>query len=69
VFGPTNAAFEALPADVKQKLTTDTELLKKVFMFHVTSGKAYSSQLSNNLIVQSLEPSLSIRVNIYGEVS
>lgn len=69
VFGPTNAAFEALPADVKQKLTTDTELLKKVLLFHVTSGQAYSTQLSNNLIVQSLEPSLSIRVNIYGNDS
>ncbi|XP_053377483.1 periostin-like [Mercenaria mercenaria] len=69
VFGPTNAAFEALPAAVKDKLTKDKDLLKKVLEFHVASGKAYSSQLSNNMMVQSLDSTLSIRVNIYQKES
>ena len=69
VFGPTNAAFEALPDSVKVALNKDKDLLKKVLLFHVADGRTYSSQLSNNMIVQTVEHGLSIRVNIYNTVS
>jgi uncharacterized surface protein with fasciclin (FAS1) repeats len=65
VFGPTNAAFAALPQAVKDQLAKDKALLKSVLTFHVTSGRAYSSQLTNNMLVPSLDPRMNIRVNIY----
>ena len=69
MFGPTNAAFDALPDSVKVALNKDKDLLKKVLLFHVADGRTYSSQLSNNMIVQTVEHGLSIRVNIYNMVS
>ena len=69
MFGPTNAAFDALPDSVKVALNKDKDLLKKVLLFHVADGRTYSSQLSNNMIVQTVEHGLSIRVNIYNTVS
>ena len=54
VFAPTNGAFDALPGDVKDALTKNPTLLKKVLEFHVVDGRKYSSQLSNNLLVPSL---------------
>ncbi|KAL4226721.1 hypothetical protein ACF0H5_014701 [Mactra antiquata] len=65
VFGPSNAAFDALPQDVKDELGRNKDLLQKVLKFHVTSGRAYSTDLSNDMLVQSLDDGLKIRVNIY----
>lgn len=41
------------------------EALQEVLKFHVLSGKTYSSQLKNELVVQTLDPKLSVRINIY----
>ena len=65
MLGPTDGAFDALPADVKDALTKDPSLLKKVLEFHVVDGWKYSSHLANNLLVPSLILGLDIRVNIY----
>ena len=69
MFAPTNGAFDALPADVKDALTKAPSLLKKVLEFHVVDGRKFSSQLSNNLLVPSLIQGLDIRVNIYNKAS
>ena len=68
VFAPTNAAFDALPADVKSALAKDMNLLKQVLEFHVIDGKTYSSELSNDLKVSTEAEGLDVRVNIYGKV-
>ncbi|XP_052249888.1 transforming growth factor-beta-induced protein ig-h3-like isoform X2 [Dreissena polymorpha] len=68
VFAPNNAAFAALPNDVKAKLANDTDLLKQVLTFHVTSGRDYSTALSNDMLVASLNTPNKIRVNIYQTV-
>lgn len=43
VFAPTNAAFEAVPADVLESLAADTEALTKVLLYHVVVGAAVTS--------------------------
>ena len=43
-------------------------LLKQVLEFHVIDGKAYSSDLSNDLKVSTEAEGLDVRVNIYGKV-
>ncbi|WAR25203.1 BGH3-like protein, partial [Mya arenaria] len=40
-------------------------LLKQVLAFHVTNGLAYSSGLTNNMLVDTLDSADKIRVNIY----
>ena len=35
VFAPTNEAFDNLPKSVIDGLTADTELLKKVLLYHI----------------------------------
>ena len=65
IFAPSDDAFAALPKETRDKITGDTDLLKKVLMFHVTSGRAYSSGLSNDMLVDSLDTPNKIRVNIY----
>ena len=71
MFAPTNAAFDALPADVKDVLSkpSNVDLLRKVLEFHVIDGRKYSNQLSDNLLIPSLVQGLGIRVNIYNKAS
>lgn len=65
VFAPTNEAFAKLPPKVVEFLKKNKEALQEVLKFHVLSGKTYSSQLKNELVVQTLDPKLSVRINIY----
>ena len=65
MFGPTDAAFAKLPKRVLNMLMKDKMLLQDVLKFHVTSGKVFSTQLTNELVVPSLNPMAKIRVNIY----
>ncbi|XP_065190982.1 protein sll1483-like [Sycon ciliatum] len=65
VFGPTNEAFSRLPPPIVELLTHNVTLLRDVLMYHVVSGRVYSSQLSNDLLAQSLLPEEKIRINIY----
>lgn len=69
VFGPTDAAFAMLPKRVLERLEKDKQLLADVLMYHVVSGKVYSSALSNELTAPSLlavnSKKVEIRFNIY----
>jgi len=63
IFAPTDAAFEAIPDAVKDALK-DKTVLQGVLQYHVVSGKVLSSQLSNDMVVASLNKT-KIRINIY----
>lgn len=47
VFAPTNAAFEALPEGTVEALLNDPAALTNILLYHVVSGRVYSSDLSN----------------------
>jgi uncharacterized surface protein with fasciclin (FAS1) repeats len=56
VFAPTDAAFAALPAGVLDALLADpTGALAQVLLYHVVSGEALSSDLSNGQIITTLQ--------------
>ncbi|XP_061186609.1 protein sll1483-like [Saccostrea echinata] len=65
VFAPTNDAFAKLPKRVVEYLQKNKEALVAVLKYHVLSGKTYSSQLKNDLVVPTLDPKLNCRINIY----
>ena len=46
MFAPTNAAFAKLPADLVTAVTSDTDLLKTVLLYHVVPGKITSDKVS-----------------------
>lgn len=65
VFGPTNAAFDALPQDIKDALAANMTMLQQVLKYHVIGAKVLSTDLSNEQLAASLD-GRNIRVNIYG---
>lgn len=69
LFAPTDKGFDALPADVLDKLSKDKALLKKVLSYHVVSGKILAKDLKNNELLDSLDNPDKLRINIYGQVS
>jgi len=64
VFAPDNNAFDNLPVETVEALNADPDLLKKVISYHVVSGKIMSSDISNDVSVDSLEGS-ALRTNVY----
>merc|ERR1719474_2443808 len=64
VFAPDNYAFARLPADLVATLNTDTELLKKVLLYHVVSGKVMSEDITNDAAVDTVEGT-ALRTNVY----
>merc|ERR1711879_840748 len=64
IFAPTNAAFAALPKEIVDAVSTDTELLKSVLLYHVVPGNILSSQASNDLKLDTAEGT-SLQVNVY----
>ncbi|XP_060067890.1 transforming growth factor-beta-induced protein ig-h3-like [Ylistrum balloti] len=66
LFAPVDKAFKALPQDVLDKLTSDKELLSQVLTYHVVSGNVTSNQLKNDMVVDTVEGTSKLRVNIYG---
>jgi transforming growth factor-beta-induced protein len=54
LFAPTNAAIQALPAEVIQALSEDIGLLEDVLAYHLVQGTALSTDLSNGLTVPTL---------------
>merc|ERR1711953_1412165 len=64
VVAPTNDAFAKLPAELVEMLMSDTELLKKVLLYHVVSGKVTSDMITNDAVVPTVEGSIH-RVNVY----
>jgi len=51
VFAPTNDAFAALPLGILQYLLSDVDALSEVLTYHVVSGKALSSDLTDNQVL------------------
>jgi len=64
VFAPTNEAIGKLPKSLVEDLLADTELLKKVLLFHVVEGEVKAADLVNDQSVNSVEGS-PLRTNIY----
>jgi len=66
VFAPTDAAFAALPAGVLDALLADpTGALAQVLLYHVVSGEALSSSLSNGQTITTLQGQV-VTVSITG---
>jgi len=66
VFAPTDAAFAALPAGVLDALLADpTGALAQVLLYHVVSGEALSSSLTNGQTIATLQGQ-SVTVSISG---
>jgi uncharacterized surface protein with fasciclin (FAS1) repeats len=56
VFAPTDAAFAALPAGTVQTLLQDpTGALAQILLYHVASGNVLSTDLSNGLVIPTLQ--------------
>ena len=54
VFAPTDAAFAALPAGTVEGLLADIPALTAILTYHVAAGKVMSTDLSNNMMVTTL---------------
>ena len=67
VFAPTDAAFNALPEDVKEKLK-DKKILTDVLLFHLYDGNFNSGMIKNELKIDSKLKGVMIRFNTYGKV-
>jgi uncharacterized surface protein with fasciclin (FAS1) repeats len=55
VFAPTNAAFEAVPADQLNALLADKAQLTKVLTYHVVPGKVLAADLQPTQMVKTVE--------------
>jgi len=67
VFAPTDAAFDALPEDVKKKLK-DPKVLMDVLLFHLFDGNFDSSMIKPELTIPSKLKGVMIRFNEYGKI-
>ena len=63
LFAPTDAAIQALPAEVIEELTQNPDLLEDVLAYHLVGGLALSSDLSNGQEIETLVGK-NIRVSI-----
>ena len=68
LFGPTDAAFKALPKKFVDFLLKNTTVLTAILKYHVAAGKAMSKDLTNDQLVPSLQGK-AIRINIYKDGS
>jgi len=55
VFAPTNAAFEKLPEGTLESVLEDKEKLKSILTFHVVPGSVMSSDLSDGMVVKTVQ--------------
>merc|ERR1711865_1280647 len=57
VFAPTDEAFEALPKGLVECLLLDQNLpiLSSILLYHVASGEAVSTDLSNGMMIPTLQ--------------
>jgi uncharacterized surface protein with fasciclin (FAS1) repeats len=67
LFAPTNDAFDALPAGTLDALLADPDLLEAVLLYHVVSGSALSSDLSDGQTITTLQGQ-QVTVSINGSV-
>merc|ERR1712180_441928 len=64
VFAPDNNAFAKLPKSLVDSLTGNSELLKKVLLYHVVPGVITSSDIKDDLTTATAEGS-DLRANVY----
>ena len=57
VFAPTDDAFDALPEGTLDAVLTDFELLASILKYHVVTESVYSTDLSDGMMVTTLEGS------------
>jgi len=51
VFAPTNQAFNELPSDILDAVTSDVDLLREVLLFHTVAGeRKYTTKLKNGVV-------------------
>ncbi|MBP1910203.1 fasciclin domain-containing protein [Methanolobus bombayensis] len=55
VFAPTDEAFAALPEGTLDELLEDEEALTSVLTYHVVAGKAMSGDLSDMMVLETLQ--------------
>lgn len=66
VFAPTNAAFAKLPAATLNAVLADKDLLTKILLYHVASGKALASDVVKLSSIDTLNGKVSVTVNSDG---
>ncbi len=66
VFAPLNSAFDAISTTTA---TLDADQLSKVLLYHVVSGNVRSTDLSDGMMVTSLNSDVTFTVNIDGSVT
>jgi len=66
LFAPTNAAFSALPAGVLDSVLADVDLLTDILLYHVASGTALSTDLSDGQSIPTLLTGATLSVSITG---
>ena len=70
VFAPTNAAFEAVPADVLEGLGADTTALTAVLTYHVVEGTVLSTDLTDGQEVTTVEgTTFTVNISDAGDVT
>lgn len=65
VFAPTDEAFASIPKYIVHRIVNNMTELTDLLTFHVVSGTVKSTDLSNELLAESLFAKHSIRINIY----
>ncbi|XP_012941417.1 transforming growth factor-beta-induced protein ig-h3-like [Aplysia californica] len=66
LFAPTNAALSSIPNDEYQDLKADVPRLTSLLKYHVTTDQAFhTTGRANDVVFNSLDNNLPIRINIY----
>jgi len=65
VFAPTNEAFDKLPKETVDALMADTEMLKKVLLYHVIPSEVKSSAITEEDVAVESAEGTKLRVNTY----
>ena len=70
VFAPTDEAFAALPEGTVETLLLpeNKEKLTSILTYHVVSGKVMSSDLTNNMMAETVQGS-QVKIMTYGGVT
>ena len=55
VFAPTDDAFAVIPAEVLEGLLADPTALSQILLYHVVGSSALSSDLSNGMMIETLQ--------------
>lgn len=65
VFAPTNDAFAAMPPSQLDTIKADRQRLIQILLYHILPVEIQTSQMINEMVIPSLLPTKSVRLNIY----